>query len=359
MLKLALSVLAALSSTSALSTSYWITQQIEKIDQAPLLESVSSFAPPALQPQEQPLAPAAKSAVSLVYQFKEFTSLENLAARSNGDLLLTATSTSCIHYMNPNGGSVKMLEGFPEATSALGIVEITPDVFIVAVGNYSTTTFSGIPGSFSVWSVDFNQNPKTPTMKKITAIPEAEALNGMTALEGFSDLVLVSDSSLGAVWRVNVTSGKYDMPMRHVLFTNCTSHFPLGINGIRTYEGHLYFVNSAQQIYGRLSIDKTGNATSEPTILARAPPGVFAWDDIALDWEGNGWIATHANMVTEVTVGGKMRNFTGTDDKTEMLQPTSLIWGRGSVAAQKTLFIVTSGEKAPGQVLTLDTTVIV
>ena len=189
----------------------------------------------------------------------------------------------------------------------------------------------------------------------MTAIPETDALNGMTTLEGVSDLVLISDSSLGGIWRLNVTSGKYDMPMRHVLFTNCTSKFPLGINDIRTYEKSLYFVNSATQIYGRLSIDTTGNPTSQPTIIARAGPGIFAWDDIAIDWAGNGWIATHANMVTEVTVGGKQRNFTGTDDKTDMKQPTSIIWSRGSRAAEKTLYIVTAGEGTPGQVITLDT----
>ena len=358
MLKLALSILVASSTTSALATSYWITQQIEKIDQAPLLESVASFVPPALYPQEQaPVpAPAQQSAVKLVYQFNDIVTLENIAARSNGHLLITATSHAGIHYLNPSGGSAKMLVEFPEATSTTGIVEISPDFFIVAVGNYSTVTYSGVPGSFSVWSVDLNTN--TPTLKKITAIPEADALNGMTTLEGVSDLVLISDSSLGGVWRVNVTSGKYDMPMRHVLFTNCTSKFPLGINGIRTYEESLYFVNSAQQIYGRLSIDTTGNPTSEPQILARAGPGIFAWDDIAIDWEGNGWIATHANMVTEVTVGGKQRNFTGSDDKTDMKQPTSIIWGRGSQAAQKTLYIVTAGEGTPGQVITLDTRMI-
>ena len=70
MLQLALSFLVAASTTSALSTSYWITQQIEKIDQSPLLESAASFAPPALYPQEQPPVPAQQSAVSLVYQFK-------------------------------------------------------------------------------------------------------------------------------------------------------------------------------------------------------------------------------------------------------------------------------------------------
>ena len=68
----------------------------------------------------------------------------------------------------------------------------------------------------------------------------------LVLLEGSTDIVLISDSSLGAVWRMNVTSGAYSIAMRHVLFTTCTNTFPVGINGISTYEERLYFVNSAQ-----------------------------------------------------------------------------------------------------------------
>ena len=361
MLNFVLSFLVASSATAALSTSYWFTERILKVDQAPLTENVASLPPAAACAEEQPPGLAAAHPVSLVYQFKDPVVLENLAARSNGHLLLTSTSHSAIHYINPRGGPVSKLNTFPEATSTTGIVEITEDVFVVAIGNYSSVTFNGIPGTFSVWSVDLTKNTKNPTVKKITDIPEADALNGMTTVEGVPDLVLISDSSLGGVWRVNTTSGEYDMAQRHVLFTNCTSTFPLGINGIRTYEEKLYFVNSAQRLYGRVAIDKTGNATAEPEILARAGEGVFAWDDLAIDWEGNGWIATHLNMVTEVTVGGKQRNITAGDDRSEIVHPTSIVWGRGSQAASKTLYVVTAGELENGKsgtVIAVDTRLI-
>lgn len=150
------------------------------------------------------------------------------------------------------------------------------------------------------------------------------------------------------------------MAIKHVLFTTCGSKFPLGINGISVFEDHVHFVNSAQKLYGRIAIDKTGSATAEPEIIARAAPGAFAWDDLALNWQGTAWIATHVNAVTEVTLAGKQRNVTGTDDRTEIKHPTSLIFGRGSQAAEKMLYVVTSGsgKDQPGQVMSVDTRMI-
>ena len=70
---------------------------------------------------------------------------------------------------------------------------------------------------------------------------------------------------------------------------------------------------------------------------------MLAWDDLALDWEGDARIATHANAVTEVTLDGKQRRFTSSDAKSRMQQPTSIVFGRGSQAAERTLFVVKGG----------------
>ena len=339
-------------STKAFPLSHWAGQLIWQIDQSPFVEDT---APQLTTPEVS----AASSAVSLVYQFDGYTKLENLAARSNGHLLLSAVSHPIIHYLDPHSfrPKPKVLYTFPKVTSMLGIAETTPDFFVVAAGNFSTTTFEGVPGSFSVWSIDFTTNkPTGPTVKMITAIPEADALNGLTNIEGSPDLVLISDSRLGAIWRVNTKTGEYSMAIQHVLFTNCTTPFPLGINGITTQDSHVYFINSAQRLYGRIPIDASGAATTEPEIIARSLPAVTAFDDVVIDWEGNGWIATHPNAVTEITPVGKQRNVTADDAKNEIKAPTSLVWGRGSKDAEKMLYLTTAGSQtSAGQVISVDT----
>ena len=361
--------LAFLSTTAAVPASPGVTQLVWQIVQNPLREE-PLFSAPAVSPLEEiPSTLQESNAVELLYTFDDKTvTLENVAARSNGHLIVTATSHPDIYSFNPHKRIQYLLYTIPGVTSTLGIVEITPDVFIVAAGNY-TENLTAINGTFSIWSVDLkNYHDLTDShgsaiVKKITNIPEAQALNGMTKIEGSSNTVLVADSALGAVWRVDVTSGKYSLAIKHLLFSCGDSPFPLGINGIRTYEEKLWFVNSAQKLYGHVDIDNTGAATGEPKILAHCAPGAQAWDDVAIDWEANGWIATHADAVTEVTVGGKQRNFTAPAGANYAIRhPTSLVFGRGSRTFERTLFVVTAGASAyepggqtPGQILAVDT----
>jgi hypothetical protein len=302
-----------------------------------------------------PAAPPQSSAIQLVYQFKDPVALENLVARSNGHLVLTVSNQPNIYELDPNAKgklSPTLLYSFPGVSSLTGIAEYAPDMFAVVAGNWSSVTFQAVPGSFSIWSVDMNTAP--PTVKMITAIPEAAALNGATILGGKPNIVLIADSALGAVWRLNVATGTYSMAMRYPSFTNATTAFPrpIGINGLCVFGNMLYFLNSAQGSYGRVPINADGSSAGEVQILARVKSG--AYDDFDMDWEGTAWIATHANALNEVTIEGKQRNTTA-DPDFEMLQPTGAIFGRGSKQEEKTLYLTTGGGKAGGQVVSVQT----
>lgn len=310
-----------------------------------VLQSVGS---PAIETE---VAAAPSSPIQLIYQFKDPVTLENLAVRSNGHLVLTASDQPNVYYMNPNARNAppKSLPPIPGVTSLTGIVETAPDVFAVVAGNWSAS-FQGTPGSFSIWSVDFN--PSQPTMKKIASIPEADALNGITALKGSPDIVLIADSALGAVRWLNVTSGEHSVTIQSDLFTN-TNQVPIGINGIRTYDGHLYYLNSAQMTYGRVPLSVDGRVAGVVQILATTHlPAIF--DDFDMDWEGTAWVATHGNMLSQITVEGKQRNITGSGN-TEMVEPTSVQFGRGSKQLEKTIYMTAAGNKTVGgQVLAIN-----
>ena len=225
--------------------------------------------------------------------------------------------------LNAHPPSLKTLDQFPNIESTLGIAETAADIFAVVAGDFVNR--QAVPGSFSVWSVDLN-TPE-PTVKLITSIPEAGGLNGMTTLKEASDVVLVADSLLGAVWRVNVTTGEYGIAIQSPFFAG-ENAIPIGINGVRMFERMLYFTNSAQGIYGRVSITNDGNAAEEVQILGRVKVPAVLYDVFDIDRNGNAWITAHPSFLFEVTSEGNQRNITG--HITDLIQPVSARFGRSS-----------------------------
>ena len=176
----------------------------------------------------------------------------------------------------------------------------------------------------------------------------------MTALDGGSpDIVLIADSVLGALWRVNVTSGEYDKAIDSPLFLN-TTNGALGINGLRSFQGSVYFTNSAQGTYGRVPVPYDGSLAGEVQIIATTGSPARL-DDFDIDSEGNAWIATHPNSVIEVTAQGNVKNVTG-EGGASIAQPSSARFGRGSNAQERTLYLATDGNQtAAGQVIAVNT----
>ena len=300
------------------------------------------------------------SAGRLVFEFAGQQHIENVAIRSNGHLVLSVVNEPFVYDLDPRAHHPlpKVVHHFPGVIGTTDMAETAPDIFAVVAGNWSSTKLQATPGSFSIWSIDLN-TPE-PTVKLITSIPEAAALNGVTTLNGSSDIVLIADSALGAVWRVNVATGDYSIAIQNPFFTNNStknpSPVPIGINGVHTSEGMLYFTNSAQGSYGRIPITNDGSAAGEVEILVGVGGPSADYDDFDIDREGNAWIATHPNAVVEVTTEGEQRNITRDANITDLIQPVSVKFGRGSGQEEKTLYVVTAGsDTAGGQVIAVST----
>ena len=297
--------------------------------------------------------PRAAPNLKSIYEFSNFN-LENLAPRSNGHLLLSATNQPYLCDLDPSAASITptFLPHLSDVTSVLGIAETSQDIFAVAAGNYSSAQ-QAVAGSFSVWSV--NMNTPQPTVKLITKIPEAKGLNGAAALNGNSATVLVADSILGAVWKVNVATGQYSIAVQDPALAPDASQpsgTSIGINGLRTDATSLYFTNSALGTYGQIPINSDGTAAGAAVILASRPFSSGIWDDFDRDAQGNAWIATHHNSMTEVASGGAQSNILG--GAGTFVEPTSARLGRG--AQTGTLYVVSAGNgTVSGQLASMST----
>jgi hypothetical protein len=233
--------------------------------------------------------------------------------------------------------SAELLYTFPDATACLGITETSPDIFAVVVGNVSLTTFNGVPGSFSIWSVNLQQSKK-PVVQKIAAIPQAKILNGLTHLQGNPDIVLAADSEAGIVYSLDIATGVSTVAIQNTALAPAGKG-SLGINGLHVGNSgnNLYFTNSALGTFASIPIDRnTGIATGQVMIIATAAKG-YIYDDFAIDNQGNSWITNHADAITKVTQAGVQITLL---NSTQLLQPTSAIYSTES----HILYMVTDGD---------------
>lgn len=274
----------------------------------------------------------------LIYEFPPTPpkTLENIAVRPNGQLVLTQTSAAQVYTLDPSASSPSpnLVYTFPNATGTAGITQVSSDVYAVVVGTYSTTTFTGTPGSFSIWRLDLNG--ATPSAKKVTDVPQGQTLNGATTIPSSSSLVLVADSVAGEVYRVDVNAGTYSVAQSDASMKP-TSSGALGINGLHVFASTLYFTNSAEGTVVKVPITTTGAANGAYTVIVHDQTGEI-YDDFAIGSEGNLWITDHNNVVDKVTSLGVQ---TVQVNQTNIDQPTSAAFGTGGNTC--TLYVVTAG----------------
>jgi hypothetical protein len=299
---------------------------------------------------------------TILFEFPNPTWLENFAIRSNGELLINLATEPSMYLFNPiSQAAPTKLFTLPGYLALLGIVEATPDVFYFVAGNFSTTTAITIPGSYSLFKIDLGPFSCSTLPVKVIDMPKASFLNGLALLSNTNgDLnLVVTDSGLGLVWKVDVSKGEYevfiDVPEMKIAVN---ASIPLGVNGVHLRDSYLYFTSITQALYCRISVEPSATGYSIGPVETLATD--ITSDDFTLDRYGNGWIATNpTDMIDLVIAQGKK---TGEVFTVAGAPGTSLVAGATACSFGRTkldkdiLYIVTSGSGAGGKVLALNTT---
>jgi hypothetical protein len=79
----------------------------------------------------------------------------------------------------------------------------------------------------------------------ISDLPKACFLNGMKLLTPGSLFLIIADSALGVVWRLNHLTSKYEIALKSPLMQP-PGTILLGINRIHVFDSFVYFTNSFQ-----------------------------------------------------------------------------------------------------------------
>jgi hypothetical protein len=254
--------------------------------------------------------------VQTIYQFPNETWIENLAVRPNGNILATLLSSPEVWEIDPSWeDSAKLVYRFPSALSALGIAEVQPDIFVVAVGNITLPAIAPVSGSYSAWKIDMRhrhrkQHAQPPVVSKIADILQAHFLNGLCNLPNAPHTVLLADSARGVIYALNTQTGTSRIYLEDPAFKPNTSiAVKSGINGLHVRDGFLYFTNTFSiPALARIPIDKISGEPAGPVETIVSAP---SWqvnigdqaDDFTFDRGGNVWLATDpSNSIVKVGV---------------------------------------------------------
>ncbi|KAF9765123.1 hypothetical protein IL306_002645 [Fusarium sp. DS 682] len=171
-------------------------------------------------------------------------------------------------------------------------------------------------------------------------------LNGVAAIPGRPDAVLVSDSLAGFVGRLDLSTGVFDDSAFVFPEMAPISAGAFGINGIKVRNNYLYFTNSnAVKIY-RIQITAAGYPAkgAKPQLVADLSSSASFFDDFEFDTNGNIYAATNFdNSIVFVDVKtGKWKTVVGGVHEMTVAGSTAAAFGRGK-KDKNTLYVSTSG----------------
>lgn len=264
-----------------------------------------------------------------VFQFASGTWVENIAVRRNEDLLVTLVNRPELYLIDPLHGSARRVGNFRAATasSLLGTTEMASDVFAVITGNYSINCGTSVPKSYSVWEVNFNQGERCEKIPEIEKIPEASFPNGMATLNCCKDIVLISDSAQGVVWRLDVRTARYEIVLEDETMKPAPeASLNLAINGIRILGDYLYYINTLRELFCRVKIDLFTGKPSGPYEIVTAG---ISDDDFAISKRDIAYITENSgNAVERVNLNGEKTLVAEGLDSTLIPGATSAAFGR-------------------------------
>ncbi|KAF5612745.1 uncharacterized protein FTJAE_14034 [Fusarium tjaetaba] len=261
--------------------------------------------------------------------------IENVASRSNGDLLLSTMGEAKLYSVNPYKSPAKpeVIAQIEGVNSLFGITEIGNDVFALAAGNNTGEQFQNNSMKLSLLKFKHGQLSVGTVFEESTYGP----VNGIVALPHHKHIILGADSVRGEILRIDTTTGRIAVAIRDREFTpSADGQYGLGVNGIKIYKSHLYFTNTDRQTFGRIKIDKLGNKAGPVEIIYRIETGSPSIpDDFSIDKKGNAYVGVWQDKLIKITPNGKATALS----EGLLAGPTSVTLSRDG----KSVFVVTAG----------------
>jgi hypothetical protein len=211
----------------------------------------------------------AAASVSSVHTFRLGTWIENLAVRSNGQILASSASAPQVWQVDPDKpGTADLVAMLPNHLASSGLTEVEADVFYIGANNFSLNLPSVKPNASAVYLLDLSMyDHKAPTSPVLVAdFPVSGLLNGFATLS--KEYILIVDAGLGLVRRLNVhTSEKVAILSDPLMAIVDAKKEPIGVNGLKIHDGYLYFSNTNQELLARIPVTDTGERAGPTDVV--------------------------------------------------------------------------------------------
>ncbi|KAK0713671.1 hypothetical protein B0T26DRAFT_804394 [Lasiosphaeria miniovina] len=300
----------------------------------------------------------------VVHQFPLPSWIENLAVRSNGQILVTLSSAPEVFLVDPADGSKTVLiHRFSDVSGLAGIIEVEHDKFYVAGGNFNLSTMVNQTGSYKLWEIDMTnfESDGRAVVEEVMKLDKIGLPNGMELLSRSEQTILAADCEAGAVFKIDLVNATHEMMIQVDEMQNPENPtLPIAINGIAVHKEYLYWTNTSKALFCRMRIHKDGKATGGAEILHQGLVG----DDFCFDGDDGAWITQNPlNTLTVAKAEGGLVTVAGKLDSLEIAGATACQFDRRS-GNEHMLYVVTNGglggpvngtDVEGGKVLVIDT----
>ena len=282
-----------------------------------------------------------------IHQFPPTTYLQDVLVASNGDIYMTTVSPDASIYSvsgaTTTSPTTSLVYRFDDMNAATGIIETRPGVFTFLAGRQSSVGV-GILGTFGVYELDTRHGK--PIVTELVHIPDGGLIVGVIPIPGVPDALLVSDSTLGKLWRVNTATREYEQVLEDASMKPPPwAPAPFGIGVIQLRKGYLYFVVCFEALIYRIRFTDDGYPAPGAKVEL-----VLAFRSIFMDHFVIGpgdddtiWAQTNAdNRLIAMTPDGNVTVVAGAPDEVTIAGDVAGAFGR-LPGDQNTLYVVTSG----------------
>jgi hypothetical protein len=290
---------------------------------------------------------ALATSITQLFNFTTYVDIENSALRPNGHLLLTTFDQGRLYTLNPlsHAPQVELVASLPGATALCGIAAIADDKFAIVGGvrghyHYNNET---------VYTVNFSADAANPSIRAIARIPNASMLNGLSSMPQQPHIILLGDSRLGALFRVDTITGESKLAFENdLLAAPANASLPIGVNGLKVVGEYVLFTNSARNIFGRIRVSADGLRFGDVEVVARLDSSSYDWDDFIVDSAGVAYVAQPDNAIAKIMPNGTRSIIAGGGNSEKIQGPTSVQLAEGG----RSIYVTTrgDGEKVSGGV---------